>query len=452
MQAKDQTTQVYGLAGLPLLDLSPDGRERLLLALAGLFVLTGAITLSSAGLDHWSTAHWSLMIVWLASFGSAHYVLCRRAPDRDPLLLPLTSLLAGWGLLLVARLADLAFLVRQSVWLAVSIAALLLIAARPPSLRWLRRYRYTWLLSGLVLLAATLVLGANPSGSGPRLWLGARLPVIGGIYLQPSEILKLLMVVYLASYLAEKRELVLAGPRVGRVRLPSLPYLAPLLVMWGLAMVLLAWQQDLGAAQLFFFTFLAMLYLASGRWGYVVAGSILFLIAAVGAYVILDTVRLRVDIWLNPWAEPEGRSFQIVQSLIALASGGLLGQGLGQGSPTYIPAIHTDFPFAAIAEEFGLLGTLGLTIAITTLALRGARAALYARTPFRQLLAAGLATLLGLQAWVIIAGSMGLIPLTGVTLPFVSYGGSSLLSSFVALALLTVVSRDGRATSENQRF
>lgn len=425
-------------------------RERLLLALAGLFVLVGAVTLRLAGLDHWSSAHWSLPAVWLVCFGAAHLVLCRCAPDRDPLLLPLAGLLTGWGLLLIARLADVTFYVRQSIWLAVSISAFLLIAARPPGLRWLRRYRYTWLLGGLALLSATLILGTNPSGYGPRLWLGGRLPVLGSVYIQPSEILKLLMVAYLASYLAEKRELVVDGPRVAwtfgslrrTMRLPSLPFLAPLLAMWGLAMVLLAWQKDLGAALLFFLTFLVMLYQASGSWGYVGAGLVLFLIAAAGAYVLLDTVALRVDIWLNPWADPGGRAFQIVQSLIAFASGGLIGQGLGQGSPTYIPAIHTDFPFTAIAEEFGLAGVLGLIAVIAALTLGGIRIALNARSPFRRLLAAGLASLLGLQAWIIMAGNAKLIPLTGVTLPFVSYGGSSLLSSFIALGWLTAVSRD----------
>ena len=438
----DQATSRWRTAGAKRALADLNLQERLLLALAGLFVLIGTVTLSLVGLDHWSSLHWSLVAVWLCCFGAAHLVLCRYAPGRDPLLLPLAGLLAGWGLLLIARLADITFLLRQSIWLTISTVAFLLIAARPPGLRWLRRYRYTWLLSGLALLATTLILGTNPSGYGPRLWLGARVPGVGHAYIQPSEILKLLMVAYLASYLAEKRDLVLDGPQIGRLRLPALPYLAPLLVMWGLAMVLLAWQQDLGAALLFFFTFLVMLYLASGRLGYVAVGAVMFLIAAAGAYKLIDTVALRVDIWLNPWADPDGRAFQVVQSLIALGSGGLLGQGLGQGSPTYIPAIHTDFPFAAIAEESGLMGTLGLIAVMAALTLRGARVALNARTPFRRLLAAGLAALLGLQAWIIMAGNSKLIPLTGVTLPFVSYGGSSLLSSFVALALLTAVSRD----------
>ena len=433
----------YERANLPLAEFNAR-RERMLLVLAGLFVLVGAVTLSLAELDHWSSVHWSLIGVWVICFGATHLVLCRHAPDRDPLLLPLAGLLTGWGFLLIARLADVAFLLRQNIWLAVSIIVFMLIAARPPGLRWLRRYRYTWLLGGLVLLTSTLVLGTNPSGFGPRLWLGGQVPRLGGVYIQPSEILKLLMVAYLASYLAEKRELVVDGPRIGRIRLPSLPYLAPLLAMWGLAMVLLAWQQDLGAALLFFLTFLVMLYQASGSWGYVAAGLVLFFIAAVGSYALIDTVALRVDIWLNPWADPDGRAFQVVQSLIAFGTGGLIGQGLGQGSPTYIPAIHTDFPFAAIAEEFGLAGTLGLITASAVLTLRGIRIALNARTPFRRLLASGLASLVGLQAWIIMAGNSKLIPLTGVTLPFVSYGGSSLLSSFIALALLTTISRDER--------
>jgi cell division protein FtsW (lipid II flippase)/cell division protein FtsI/penicillin-binding protein 2 len=429
------------LANLPQVD-APNQQERLLLVLAGLFVFVGAIALTAAELGHWSLVHWSLVGVWILCFGTAHLVLCRKAPDRDPLLLPLSGLLSGWGLLLIARLADVSFLLRQSIWLAISVAVFLMIAARPPGLRWLRRYRYTWLLGGLALLATTLIFGTNPSGYGPRLWLGGNIPGLGHVYIQPSEILKLLMVAFLASYLAEKRELVVDGPQVGRMRLPSLPYLAPLLVMWGLAMILLAWQQDLGAALLFFLTFLVMLYQASGSWGYVAAGLGLFLFAAIGAYLLFDTVALRVDIWLNPWADPDGRAFQIVQSLIAFASGGLIGLGLGQGSPTFIPAVHTDFPFTAVAEEFGLIGTLGLIAAYAVLTLNSIRIALTARTRFRRLLAAGLAALLGLQAWIIMAGNAKLIPLTGVTLPFVSYGGSSLLSSFIVLALLMMVSRD----------
>lgn len=418
---------------IPDFDSSAPLTERVLLALAGLFVALGMFQLAWArGAGQEAILSYGLPgVVWFISFAAAHYFVRRRLGNHDPLLLPLAGLLSGWGLIEIARLAP-AFLWRQMLWLPVSVGAMLLVTAAPGDLRWLRRFKYTWLFAGLLLVLATVFVGVNPSGYGERLWLG-----LGGIYFQPSEILKLLLVVYVAAYLAEKRELlVAAGPRLGRWRIPALPYLAPLLAMWALAMGLLAWQRDLGAAVLFFFTFLAMLYLAGGQWGYLVAGSGLFLLGAGAAYRLIDRVAVRVDAWWNPWPDASGRSYQIVQSLLALASGGLVGQGLGQGAPTVIPVVHSDFVFAAIGEEFGLVGTLAALLCIAVLVMRGLRAAMYARMPFEQLLAAGLSVLIGLQAWVIMGGNARLIPLTGVTLPFVSYGGSSLLSNFIALGLL----------------
>ena len=434
-RAQAQSTRPWLPGSVQVAAISPPGLERALLVLAALFVATGLVLLVlvarlslAAGLTAFA--------VWTASFAAAHLLLHRFLPGRDPLLLPVTALLCGWGLIEIARLAP-PFLQRQVVWLPISLAALLAVAAAPRDLRWLRRYRYTWLFAGLVLLAATLVFGVNPTGARvERLWLQ-----LGPVYLQPSEILKLLFIAYLSSYLAEKRELIaMAGPRLGRFRLPALPYLAPLLAMWGVAMVLLASQQDMGAALLFFFTFLAMLYIASGQSGYVIGGLGLFLVGAAIAYRFISRVALRVDIWWNPWADASGRAFQLVQSLIALGTGGLLGQGLGQGAPTVIPVVHSDFVYAAIGEEFGLMGTLTVVALYSVLMMRGFRAALRARAPFDRLLGAGLATLIGLQAWVIMAGNAGLIPLTGVTLPFLSYGGSSLLASLVAIGLLLQVS------------
>jgi peptidoglycan glycosyltransferase len=422
--------------------------ERILLSLAALFVMTGFILLALVARLSWFLG-FVAFVTWAFSFITAHALLNHLLPGRDPLLLPVTALLCGWGLIEIARLAP-PFLERQVVWLPVSLAALLAVAAAPRDLRWLRRYRYTWLFAGLLLLAATLVFGVNPSGARvERLWLQ-----VGPLYLQPSEILKLLFVAYLSSYLAEKRELIaISGPRLGRFRvvigaLPALPYLAPLLAMWGLAMILLASQQDMGAALLFFFTFLAMLYIASGQPGYVVGGLGLFFIGAAIAYRLIGRVALRVDIWWNPWADASGRAFQIVQSLIALGAGGLLGQGLGQGAPTVIPVVHSDFVYAAIGEEFGLAGTLAVVALYGVLMMRGFRSAMRARAPFAQLLGAGLSTLIGLQAWVIMAGNAGLIPLTGVTLSFMSYGGSSLLASLVAVGLLLQVSN--RATDDER--
>lgn len=381
--------------------------------------------------------HWFVPAGVLAGCtGSCAWVLHRRLPGHDRLLLPLVSMLVGLGLAMVARLAPPAFLTRQLAWLGLGSAALLAVAVVPRQLRWLRRYRYTWLLAGLGLLLLTLVLGVNPSGVGARLWLG-----LGSFYFQPSELLKLLLIVFLASYLGERHQvLVEVEVRLGRWRLPHPAYFGPLLLMWGFSLVLLVWQRDLGAALLFFGVFLGMLYAATGQGRYVLAGLILLgAVSAVG-YYLFDHVALRVDAWLNPWSEAAGRSFQIVQSLLALASGGVLGQGLDQGLPTAIPVVHTDFVFAAIGEELGLLGALGVLICLALLVGRAFRIALRARRPFDQLLAAGIGTLLGLQSLVIVTGTLKLIPLTGVTLPFVSYGGSSLLVSMIMVGLLLHIS------------
>ncbi|HUX77966.1 MAG TPA: FtsW/RodA/SpoVE family cell cycle protein [Anaerolineae bacterium] len=414
-------------------------RERKLLLIAAAFFLVGTVTLAandspdSSQFDVFRLAF--AFLSFAVCFGSAHVLLSRFLPHHDPLLLPVGALLTGLGLLLIARLA-INFLLRQATWLLISTGALLAVVRLSRDLRWLRRFRYTWLFGGLALLAATLVLGVNPSGYGPRLWLGA-----WGVYFQPSEPLKLLMVVYLASYLAERRDLLISeGWKVGRWRFPPLAYVGPLLAMFGLAMVLLAWQQDLGAAMLFFFTFLAMLYLATGQWGYVAAGLVLFFVVGLAGYRLSDRIALRVDGWLNPWPEAADRAFQIVQSLLAFGAGGVFGQGLGLGSPTYIPAVHTDFVFAAIGEEFGLAGTLVVVALYGVSMFRGFRIAARAARPFERFLAAGLAAGWVIQAWVIMAGNAKLAPIAGVTLPLVSYGGSSLLTSFIALGLLLHIS------------
>jgi cell division protein FtsW (lipid II flippase) len=299
----------------------------------------------------------------------------------------------------------------------------------------LSRYRYLWLVGGLILLGTTIILGRNPAGFGPRLWLG-----VFDAYFQPSELLKLLLIVFLASYLAENREL-LADERASTIS--RLRYLLPLLMMWGISLIVLVWQRDLGTATLFFIIFLGMLYIATGQAGYVVGGAILLLLAGGVAYFAFDVVKLRVDVWLNPWPEANDRAFQIVQSLLAFASGGVFGQGIGQGSPTYIPVVHSDFIFAAIGEEWGLLGTLCVVACIAVFSVRAFRlAARLESRPFRGLLAAGIGITLATQSLMIIGGTIKLIPLTGVTLPFLSYGGSSLLVNFIMVGLLLILSND----------
>ena len=416
-------------------------REIQLLGLAAAFVLTSAIALSLAPFAR--VGSWAVnsdpglfvfVGVWLVCAGVAVRVVRRRLPGHDPYVLPVVYLLSGWGLALIWRLTP-GFGLRQTVWLVVATAIMLGVVLLPGDLRWLRRFRYTWLLVGLALTGLTFVVGVNPSGFGDRLWLGCC-----GLYLQPAEILKLLLVVFLASYLADRRDLMfdtVPGNGVsGPPRREALVYFLPMLVMWSFSTVLLVSQRDLGMSTLFFAVFIIMLYLASGRWEYVAAGLVLLALGAVIGYYLYDVVRLRVEAWWNPWLDPTGRSYQIVQSLIAFGAGGVFGAGPGMGSPGIIPVAHSDFIFASLAEEWGLVGALAAVGLTAALVLRGLRIAAGAAGAFGQLLAGGLAAVLGVQALLIMGGVIKLTPLTGVTLPFVSYGGSSLVANFILVGLL----------------
>lgn len=409
-------------------------RERRLLLLAALFLGLNALALSVATTRGVVWAHFWAPAGWLVVMLLAHLLLNHFRPLRDPLLLPLIGFMMGWGLLLQDRLAP-NFLGRQFVWFALGSFLLVLVAIWPRNLRWLRRYRYSWLTIGILLLVATLLFGVNPAGYGAALWL--KLPFIPGVYFQPSELLKLLLVVFLASYFDEREQL---APLSGIARLRSLAFLAPLGLMWGLCIVLLIWQRDLGAATLFFMAFLAMLYLATGDRWYVLGGLLMMLVAGIIGYFAFDLVALRVDAWINPWPDADDRAFQIVQSLYAIGAGNVLGQGIGQGFPDYIPVVHSDFVFAAVAEEWGLVGSLAVAGCFAVLAHRGLRIASRSRRPFRLYLAAGITILFAVQAFLIMAGVTKLLPLTGVTLPFMSYGGSSLVMSCVMAGLLLYLS------------
>lgn len=413
--------------------------ERLLLSVASLFILVNAVALSLAveGTLHWR--HFWAPAVWLLLVGVGYWLLQRYRPGHDPLFFPLYALLTGWGLILIDRLAP-NFLWRQTLWLALGMAITVGIAILPKTLRPLRRYRYTWLTLGLLLLLATLIFGVNPSGFGAALWLP--LPLVSGIYFQPSELLKLLLIIFLASYFDEHEHVarLRESDKTGRDLAAQMAFLAPLLLMWGFSILLLVWQRDLGAAMLFFLTFLAMLYLATGRWLYVLGGLLGLGVAALIGYFTFAVVELRIDTWWNPWPEATDRAFQIVQSLYAIGAGGILGQGVGQGAPIYIPVVHSDFAFAAVAEEWGLVGSLAVVACFVLLAYRGLRLAGFSRRSFNMYLAAGITILLSTQALLIMAGVTRLLPLTGVTLPFVSYGGSSLLMSSLMLGLLLYLS------------
>jgi cell division protein FtsW (lipid II flippase) len=412
-------------------------RELFLLVLAAVFVFTNGVALNLAldGRFYWFRL--AAPAAWLGLVGGAYVLLRIFRPFHDPYLLPIVGLLTGWGFVLLGRLAP-NFLGRQVLWLAIGIPVMVVIAIFPRNLRFLRRYRYTWLILGIILLGATLFLGVNPSGGGAALWL--QIPFLGRVFFQPSELLKLLLIVFLASYF-EDRETLLALNR-GSGRFGPLPYLAPLLLMWGFCVILLVWQRDLGAATLFFIVFLSLLYVAAGDKRYLFGGLVLLVIAGVLGYFAFDVVALRVDTWLNPWPEADTRGYQIVQSLYAIASGGIFGQGVAQGYPNYIPVVHSDFAFAAVAEEWGLIGALGLVGCFALLAYRGLWIAIYSERPFRLYLAAGVTITLTAQSLLIMGGVTKLLPLTGVTLPFVSYGGSSLLMSCIMVGLLLYLSDD----------
>lgn len=360
----------------------------------------------------------------------------------DQVLLPLTAMLAGLGLLLAQRLhpslaarnpayANLAE--RQLLYLVLGLAVLGGTVVLFRRLDWLRRYKYSWLLVSLGLLAITFVFGEEVNGA--RLWIR-----IGPLQAQPSEIVKITLVTFMAGYLDDKRDLVGSSWRVGAIHLPPVPYLLPMALMGAASLTVLVVQNDLGTALLFFGVFLAMLYVASGRLVYVTTGLLLFAVACWGAYRIFARIDIRVQNWLDPWRDPLDAGYQQIQSDYALASGGVLGTGLGRGEPYHIPYVQTDFVFSAIGEELGLLGTVGLLALYLLLVMRGFAIGLRARDGFDRLVAVGLSTVLGLQTLIIVGGVVRLIPLTGITLPFVSYGGSSLVTNFLIVGLLLIVS------------
>lgn len=366
----------------------------------------------------------------------AHLWTRRFVPLADPLLLPIAALLASIGQVMTSRLVP-ELGPRQGIWVLIGLASLAVVV-RLQTAGWLRRFRYTWATLGILLLLVTLIFGRDPNQSGARLWLQ-----MGPVNIQPTEFVKLLLVVFLAAYLEDYRELLtVAGRRVGPLTLPPLPYLAPILFMAAAAIGIFLWQRDLGPALLFSSVLLAMLYMASGRASYVALGLALLLAGGALAGLLFSHVQVRVETWIDPWADPQGSGHQLVQALYALGSGGPLGAGLAAGAPRYIPAVHTDFVIAAIGEELGLAGTLAVVALFAVFTWRGFRVALRARSGFTALLAGGLTAVFALQALIILAGALKVIPLTGITLPFVSYGGSSLLSNFLLVGVLLLISHE----------
>ncbi len=438
----------------------PRWRELWLLAFVALALVVGSISLGATVRYRAATTAGDplpgglfaphdagALAVYVGALLVAHLAFVLAGRRIDQVLLPAVGLLGGISLLLMERLPqDLSGQLgglgqTQLVWLvlAISVIGALAVAVRSDS--WLRLYKYTWAAVGVGLLLLTFIFGRDVNGARLTLDLG---PVSG----QPSELLKVILVVFLAGYLSEFRPLLVEqSTRVGPLRLPPLPYLAPMLAMWAIALGIVVVQRDLGAALLFFAVFLVLLYVATNRLSYVIIGLILFVAGSGLMYELFGHVRERVDVWINPFADPQDSGYQIVRALYAFARGGILGTGLGAGLPSAggpaIPEMHTDFPFAALGEELGLIGILAILGLYLVVIERGLRIAAAAADDFRALLAVGLSLVVGVQAFIIAGGNLKVVPLTGITLPFVSYGGSSLLANGLVVGLLLALSDRG---------
>jgi peptidoglycan glycosyltransferase len=383
----------------------------------------------------------------------AHLAVRRLAPRAVGTLLPLAALLNGIGFVTIARIdrglisqGTESHLARiQSVWSAVGVGAFVLVLLVVRNVRSLERYTYTFAFVALGLLLVPLVPHLGTTVNGARIWAH-----IGPLHFQPGEPAKVLWVAFFAGYLTQKRELLSEGSRsFGRLRLPAARHLGPLLATWGISILVLVFERDLGSSLLFFAVFASMLYMATERSAYLIGSLALFSAGAVAGYHLFGHVRDRVQGWLNPWPYRLGpKGFQIIQSWYAFAAGGVYGKGIGLGIPDRIPYASTDFIFAAIGEELGLIGTIAIVVCFILIVGSGFRIAIEATRPFSKLFAAGLTTILGLQTFIIIGGVTRMIPLTGITLPFVSYGGSSLVANFVILALLLRMSDENANTTE----
>ena len=364
-----------------------------------------------------------------AAFAAAHIGVRIFAPGADPAILPVVFTLSGIGITFVTRLQPDASL-SQVIFLFLGVALMVGTLAVVKNLEVIKRYKYVLGIAGIILLVLPMFIGTEIYGS--KLWIK-----IGGFQFQPGEFAKVLIVLFLAGYLAENRELLSISNRtVLGIKFPRLRLLYPLFIVWGVCLLVVAFERDLGSALLFYTIFLIMLYVATGRMSYVIIGLALLAVGAFGMYQIMSHVQVRVAIWLDPFSDAQNLGYQIVQSLFSLADGGLAGVGIGKGMADIIPVVASDMIFAAIGEEMGLLGGSAVLLLFMLFAVRGLTTAARAKSDLAAFSAAGLTAAISFQAFTIVGGVTKLIPLTGVTLPFMSQGGSSLLASFVIVALL----------------
>ena len=383
-----------------------------------------------------------------------HVAVRWKARYADPIMLPVATLLTILGLVMIYRL-DVASILRaqrngaplptpdvyaQLTWFAIAVVLFIALLILVPDHRRLQRFTYTFGLVGLVLLILPLAPIIGTTVNGATLWVR-----IGGLSFQPAEFAKIFLTIFFAGYLVVKRDsLALVRTKVLGLGFPRLRDLGPIVIAWLVSLAVLIFERDLGTSLLFFGLFVCMLYIATQRPSWLIFGAVLFAVGAVLSYLAFGHVRSRVVVWLDPWAYADSAGYQIVQSLYGFANGGVFGAGLGQGFPNYVPFANTDFIVAAIGEELGLTGMFALLLLYAILVERGLRTAIAARDGFGQLLAAGLSVAFALQVFVIIGGVTRLIPLTGLTTPFLSYGGSSLIANFLIVALLLRISDRAR--------
>jgi cell division protein FtsW (lipid II flippase) len=424
-----------------MISLSLRNRELASLIVVGSIVGFGFASVYIARQEVVNSASLSYGLFFLGLYIAAHAIARITVPKADPYLLPMAGLMTGIGLTEIYRLDENdAF--KQGLWIVIGLGAFAAtLFLLHDDFRRLESYKYLFGLSAIALLVLPAVPHVGKTVNGARLWVH-----VGPVHFQPGELAKILLIVFLAGYLREKREV------LAQFRLKDL---GPLFLIWGCAMLVLVVTNDLGGGLLYFGIFLAMLYVATAQVWFVIAGGALFVGGAAALYTVIPRVEERVQIWLDPWDDPFGQGYQTIQSLYSIANGGFGGTGLGQGTYTdadghwLIPYLNTDFIYSALAQELGLIGICGFLLVYMLFAARGFRIALLAQDGFSKLLAVGLTFAFTLQAFIIIGGIIRLIPLTGITLPFVSYGGSSVVANFVLLAALLLVSN--RANQEIER-
>ncbi|MGV0993538.1 MAG: FtsW/RodA/SpoVE family cell cycle protein [Mycobacterium sp.] len=394
---------------------------------------------------------WDLLtytLAFLTLFVCAHLAIRRFAPFADPLLLPVVALLNGLGLVLIHRLdlvpgmpADSPGAGQQMLWTLVGVAGFTATVVYLKDHRMLARYDYICGFAGLVLLAIPALLPTSLSETnGAKIWI--RLP---GFSIQPAEFSKILLLIFFAGVLVAKRNLFTSvGTHFLGMDLPRPRDLAPLLAAWIMSVAVMVFEKDLGTSLLLYASFLVMVYVATDRISWVVIGLSLFAAGSVVAYHLFGHVRGRVQTWMDPFGDPEGSGYQIVQSKFSFATGGVFGTGLGNGQPGTVPAASTDFITAVVGEELGLVGLAGVLLLYTIVIIRGLRTAIAVRDSFGKLLAAGLSSTLAIQLFIVVGGVTGLIPLTGLTTPWMSYGGSSLVANYLLLAILIRISHAAR--------